>query len=699
MTAATGIEIGTGASPTVGLSKAPGAALGLLPAGRPVSVISSTPLTVQQDFRSGWQSLLIELGSGLASASELLSDGSAQAGKQALSPSTAATINASLRASLAAKSVPSTKTSAVQQSNPVLPNLAAAGGQAGRKGVPQAASSLDPAEALSSATSLATMNASADAKRPLEPVKQEGKKPAPRSNNEMTSGFSGINLTASPLAVEIAPQVLSTTTSAATAPPLQAPPFKVVSGGQGALSGTSQTAQRVQKPVDSVGSEVQNGPASPASPVLPATPFLPASNESALSRATLRASSLPEAGVAASAIPSTPVADAASIGSALSSPVSAEAVMPSQNQIQANKPGGSASSLPEAGVAASAIPSTPVADAASIGSALSSPVSAEAVMPSQNQIQANMPGGSASFTSSSHADSAVARPLSAVAPAPLENSDVAALNPMAKVTLPAAAASLGAAQPLIAAQPLAAGGERTAVGGVARIARKAGEANSPQREAVAAPGQSPELAVATSGLIQGLAGVQGVAGEAIGSNGSAHAVAEPDSAETFAAMDASAGPGRPAWIHAGAQQAEAGFQDPALGWVSVRADSSGSGIHAELVAGSNDAAQVLSGHMAGLNAFLTEHHTPVETLTLSSPGGGGSGGSGGAELGAGMQQGSGRQGGQQTPQGSDAGSTAEPTFLSAVQNKAASQTMAWSAGVDAGSPRGAWVGGRISVMA
>jgi len=89
--------------------------------------------------------------------------------------------------------------------------------------------------------------------------------------------------------------------------------------------------------------------------------------------------------------------------------------------------------------------------------------------------------------------------------------------------------------------------------------------------------------------------------------------------EAFAALDAGSGVSSPGWIHAGSQRAEAGFQDPALGWVGVRADLSGGGVHASLMPDSTEAAQVLSGHLAGLSAFLAEQHTPLATLTLSDP--------------------------------------------------------------------------------
>jgi hypothetical protein len=128
----------------------------------------------------------------------------------------------------------------------------------------------------------------------------------------------------------------------------------------------------------------------------------------------------------------------------------------------------------------------------------------------------------------------------------------------------------------------------------------------------------------------------------------------PDTREVFATLDTENPTGRPTWVHAGAQQAEAGFQDPTLGWVGVRADATGGGVHAELVAGSADAAQALGGHMAGLNAYLADHHTPVESLTLTSSDGGRSGSDAGT-AGQSMQQGAGQQSGQQSGQGAGQG--------------------------------------------
>jgi hypothetical protein len=93
--------------------------------------------------------------------------------------------------------------------------------------------------------------------------------------------------------------------------------------------------------------------------------------------------------------------------------------------------------------------------------------------------------------------------------------------------------------------------------------------------------------------------------------------------DSFSALDAGSLPGTPAWTYAGSQHAEAGFRDPALGWVSVRADLNGGGIHATLVPSSPEAAQALNGHLAGLSTHLVEQQSPVTSVTMSSPSGNG----------------------------------------------------------------------------
>jgi hypothetical protein len=124
----------------------------------------------------------------------------------------------------------------------------------------------------------------------------------------------------------------------------------------------------------------------------------------------------------------------------------------------------------------------------------------------------------------------------------------------------------------------------------------------------------------------------------------------------------------------------------------VRADTLSGGIHAALVPSSADAAQALGGHLAGLNDYLAEHHTPVETLTMASPEGYGSGGGmdhGGSQ---GMNQGSGQGAGQSSSAGTESGG---PVVSSAASPAILASASAPQATAHVSSLRG----GHISVMA
>jgi hypothetical protein len=95
--------------------------------------------------------------------------------------------------------------------------------------------------------------------------------------------------------------------------------------------------------------------------------------------------------------------------------------------------------------------------------------------------------------------------------------------------------------------------------------------------------------------------------------------APPADRDMFAALDSSTSP-TPAWIHASPHHAEAGYLDPSLGWVSVRADAGSAGTHAAIVPGSALAASILGDHLAGLNTFLSEHnHAATVTLAPHAP--------------------------------------------------------------------------------
>jgi hypothetical protein len=94
---------------------------------------------------------------------------------------------------------------------------------------------------------------------------------------------------------------------------------------------------------------------------------------------------------------------------------------------------------------------------------------------------------------------------------------------------------------------------------------------------------------------------------------------ESEVSKTFESLDTEAVGGKPAWMYTGAQQAEAGFQDPTLGWVGVRAKVNGSGIHAVVIPNTADAAQALGVHLEGLNTFLVTQQTTLESLTVAAP--------------------------------------------------------------------------------
>ena len=135
---------------------------------------------------------------------------------------------------------------------------------------------------------------------------------------------------------------------------------------------------------------------------------------------------------------------------------------------------------------------------------------------------------------------------------------------------------------------------------------------------------------------------------------------------TFAALDSGTGVGTPGWTHAGGLYAEAGFQDPSLGWVGVRAGLSGGSVHVALVSESAEAAQALSAHLPGLSNYLAEEHTRVSTLTMDSPGATSGGGWAGAGSGQPPQQGTGQEQGKKASTDVQPGSPSGTVPLSGV---------------------------------
>jgi hypothetical protein len=88
--------------------------------------------------------------------------------------------------------------------------------------------------------------------------------------------------------------------------------------------------------------------------------------------------------------------------------------------------------------------------------------------------------------------------------------------------------------------------------------------------------------------------------------------------DPFAALDAHNTEPATTLLQVGSHHAEAGYLDPSLGWVGVRASGSGGALHATIVPGSGDAAQALGGHLTALNSFVTEHHGRSSTVTVAS---------------------------------------------------------------------------------
>jgi len=99
----------------------------------------------------------------------------------------------------------------------------------------------------------------------------------------------------------------------------------------------------------------------------------------------------------------------------------------------------------------------------------------------------------------------------------------------------------------------------------------------------------------------------------------AGASVESGVSKTFESLDTGVTVRTPTWIRASAQLAEAGFQDPTLGWVGVRAKVDLNGIHATVIPNSTDAAQELGGHLEGMNSYLAARNTSVESVTLAEP--------------------------------------------------------------------------------
>lgn len=204
-----------------------------------------------------------------------------------------------------------------------------------------------------------------------------------------------------------------------------------------------------------------------------------------------------------------------------------------------------------------------------------------------------------------------------------QTADQAAAGRIAQINPQAAAAS--DPQPPAAMQVLAAG--HASAESMTRPSRSKGATSVAMTHGVqAAGGGDASLLGRVPAAVHALNGTTFASGATRAANGMQ---------EAFAALDAAPAPGGASWVHASAHQAEAGFEDPALGWVGVRAAMSGGTVHAAIVPGTADAAQILSGHLAGLGAHLAAAQVSVASVTVDAASGNAGAGSGSMQPGAG----------------------------------------------------------------
>lgn len=133
-------------------------------------------------------------------------------------------------------------------------------------------------------------------------------------------------------------------------------------------------------------------------------------------------------------------------------------------------------------------------------------------------------------------------------------------------------------------------------------------------------------------------------------NASGPARAVPNtSREAFEALDTGLIAPSSRWVHLSDRRAEAGFHDPEIGWVSVRAQVDANGVHATLVPSSTGAAQILGKDLAGLNTHIAAQYAHVNPVALSPPETRSISHNSGGEMGQG-EQGSSRRGSDQAAQ-------------------------------------------------
>jgi len=145
--------------------------------------------------------------------------------------------------------------------------------------------------------------------------------------------------------------------------------------------------------------------------------------------------------------------------------------------------------------------------------------------------------------------------------------------------------------------------------------------------------------------------------------------------QAFEALDRTGNGPVANWVHTSSQRAEAGFQDPALGWIAVRADQNAAGVHATVLPATTEAAQSLGSQMAGLTAHLSEAHASIASLSLGT----GEGREAGTAAGQSFHQGADKNREHQDTGDSQASGTLDTAVSSSRGPLAASPPMALAA--------------------
>jgi len=681
MAVSPGIEIATGAATVLGTSAAAGTKRGAVQAG--IAVDGSSPLAAESatSFRAGLQSLLASMSSsgdaldeseaGLSRAS--VSGAEAKAETAASSTGTASTLAAGAGLGLGLRLETEEKSSEAGAGA----KLSSDEVQAGAKTVAlrAAAETLDPRldSTGEKKAAAAQESASADSTHSGSNVKKAKtyQETSDASAGVVPAAIDGLvqavvpQTSASSAAHSADPKSKSAQTDATAQPSLDAQTNLASSSALASSAGkpparnsenlkevTGTTSETTQKSV--VGTEESAHRTADL-----------AQNQQVSSQESASISARGPAGLANAQKDSTP--SSATAGKQLAIPAPGVNLTAASTQSQ--------SATETRTVSQDSTQTTAVGQAA-VQPLSSTPSTASALIQSQQQVgtQTGVEGTAAVASAVSGADS-IRSPL-------LSSASSAASTPAAKTS----SASSG----------------KSAVAGGARAVRGASGSSVEQGKAIV-EGQSSGSVADAAATVRDPAGAQGTAAKAGDlTEGKTTAASGSTPGDPFSALDAESGAGKPAWIHAGAQQAEAGYQDPTLGWVGVRADANGGGIHAELLPSSADAAQALGSHLEGLNTYLAEHHTPVASLTLSSPSGwAGSDNSQGGSQGNGQGGGQGMQQGtnQQTAQGSEVGFSSNLSSGATGMPAAASNLTAWSGGQDSSAPAASTGGAYISVMA